>query len=86
MQESLLAAQLVALLQVSIGRLSDNSITLGDNEVSGHHVAICWEAACRCWQVCESQAHHFKSTAWVTYDDASMSSKPLNRNCLWEIL
>ena len=38
-------------VQVSIGRLSDNSIALSDNEVSGHHAAICWECSCRCWQV-----------------------------------
>ena len=57
-----LSMKSVPPLQVSIGRLSDNSITLGDNEVSGHHVALCWEAGCRCWQVCKgSRAHgcHF---------------------------
>lgn len=37
--------------QVSIGRLASNEVSVTDNEVSGHHAAIQWEATCRCWQV-----------------------------------
>ncbi len=41
----------VANVQVTVGRLSANVMTVSDNEVSGHHVAIRWDPSCRCWQV-----------------------------------
>ena len=72
----------VNALQVSIGRLSDNSITLGDNEVSGHHVAICWEATCRSWQVCERRVCQFEDIACVESNGARELCEPSQRSGL----
>jgi hypothetical protein len=39
------------MVQVNVGRLASNDVSVNDNEVSGHHAALRWDATCRCWQV-----------------------------------
>lgn len=36
--------------QVSIGRGADNTLAVEDNEVSGRHAVVLWDAATRNWQ------------------------------------
>ena len=38
-------------VQATIGRLAVNSLTVEDNEVSGHHLVLQWQSEERCWQV-----------------------------------
>lgn len=45
------AANLLLLLQVTLGRLDNNSLTIQDSEVSGHHAVMRWDSAEKCWQV-----------------------------------
>lgn len=40
-------------IEVTIGRLSNNILTIDDSEVSGHHLSIRWSTAQRCWQVAD---------------------------------
>jgi len=40
-------------IEVTIGRLSSNIVTIDDSEVSGHHLSIRWSTAQRCWQVAD---------------------------------
>lgn len=41
-------------LQVTVGRLDDNTLPVPDTEVSGHHVVIRWDPTQRCWQVTDT--------------------------------
>lgn len=38
-------------VQVTLGRLDNNSLTIQDSEVSGHHAVMRWDSAEKCWQV-----------------------------------
>ena len=38
-------------LQVTLGRLDNNSLTIQDSEVSGHHAVMRWDSTEKCWQV-----------------------------------
>lgn len=37
-------------LQVTVGRNADNTLAVEDNEVSGSHAELRWDARSRCWQ------------------------------------
>lgn len=45
------SATTVLCMQVNIGRLQGNTVSVPDNEISGHHVSMRWDASSRAWQV-----------------------------------
>ena len=44
----------MSVLQVTVGRLEDNTLPVPDTEVSGRHVVIRWDPNERCWQVTDT--------------------------------
>ncbi|BDA43319.1 probable protein kinase and PP2C-like domain-containing protein at C-terminar half [Coccomyxa sp. Obi] len=68
------------LTEVTVGRLSANVMTVSDNEVSGHHVAIRWDPSCRCWQVMD-----LGSLNGSTLNGRIISTSNRRRGRLWRL-